>query len=176
MSFWFYIQRRGLTSFYQSYPVAGKWLWGFFRGGGLWQVFFLQTGAKSKVNKASQKKSLEFDLVHWFQNCAQINQRVGGGIFGNGWSTFLLQKRPSPTLLASIYKTRIDFEIESMTNLLQNDLKWKLHLQKTWNWVQFYWQFCVFMFLWFFFQRQGLTSFYQSSPEASKRLGLKWIF
>ena len=29
-------------------------------GGGLWQGFFLQTGAKSKVNEASQKRSLEF--------------------------------------------------------------------------------------------------------------------
>ena len=29
-------------------------------GGGLWQVFFLQIGAKSKVNEASQKRSLEF--------------------------------------------------------------------------------------------------------------------
>ena len=28
-------------------------------GGGLWQGIFLQTGAKSKVNEASQKRSLE---------------------------------------------------------------------------------------------------------------------
>ena len=53
----------------------------------------------------------------------EVKGRVGGGIFGNGWSTFLLQKRPSPTLFTGIYKTRINFEIESMTNLLQNDLK-----------------------------------------------------
>ena len=32
-------------------------------GGGLWQGFFLQTGTKSKVNEASQKRSLEFDIV-----------------------------------------------------------------------------------------------------------------
>ena len=32
-------------------------------GGGLWQGFFLQTGAKSKVNEASQKRSLEFDPI-----------------------------------------------------------------------------------------------------------------
>ena len=31
-------------------------------GGGLWQGFFLQTGTKSKVNEASQKRSLEFVL------------------------------------------------------------------------------------------------------------------
>ena len=53
----------------------------------------------------------------------EVKGRVVGGIFENGWSTFLLQKRPSPTLFTGIYKTRIDFEIESMTNLLQNDLK-----------------------------------------------------
>ena len=29
-------------------------------GGGPWYGFFLQTGAKSKVNEASQKRSLEF--------------------------------------------------------------------------------------------------------------------
>ena len=53
----------------------------------------------------------------------EVKGRVGGGIFENGWSTFLLQKRPSPTLFTGVYKTRINFEIESMTNLLQNDLK-----------------------------------------------------
>ena len=53
----------------------------------------------------------------------EVKGRVGGGIFENGWSTFLLQKRPSPTLFTGIYKTRINFEIESMTNLLQNDFK-----------------------------------------------------
>ena len=34
-------------------------------GGGLWQGFFLQTGAKSKVNEASQKRSLELE-IHTF--------------------------------------------------------------------------------------------------------------
>ena len=37
----------------------------------------------------------------------EVKGRVGGGILGNGWSTFLLQKRPSPTLFTGIYKTRI---------------------------------------------------------------------
>ena len=31
-------------------------------GGGPWQGIFLQTGTKSKVNEASQKRSLEFVL------------------------------------------------------------------------------------------------------------------
>ena len=53
----------------------------------------------------------------------EVKARVGDGIFGNGWSTFLLQIRPSPTLLTGICKTRICFPIESMTNILQNDLK-----------------------------------------------------
>ena len=51
----------------------------------------------------------------------EVKARVGDGIFGNELSTFLLQKRPSITLLAGIYKTRIYFQIESMTNILQND-------------------------------------------------------
>ena len=38
-------------------------------GGGLWQGFFLQTGAKSKVNEASQKRSLELGYKwHEFKN------------------------------------------------------------------------------------------------------------
>ena len=53
----------------------------------------------------------------------EVKARVGDGIFGNELSTFLLQKRPSITLLAGIYKTRICFPIESMTNILQNYLK-----------------------------------------------------
>ena len=60
----------------------------------------------------------------------EVKARVGDGIFGNGWSTFLLQNRPSPTLLTGIYKTRIYFQIESMTNLLQNDLKVKTTFTK----------------------------------------------
>ena len=31
-------------------------------GGGPWQGIFLQTGTKSKVNEASQKRSLEFGM------------------------------------------------------------------------------------------------------------------
>ena len=39
----------------------------------------------------------------------EVKDRMGGGISVNGLKTFLLLKRPSPTLLTGIYKTRVYF-------------------------------------------------------------------